>query len=580
MPPKASTRRTAAGASTSGEAESSQNPPDSRQTPAQSATPGPSGRPVQRLQSLKKRPASGSIPPAGRPTPGPGGEAPKPALKFKPKAVVRKSKEERDAIEKLEAERNEERLKEAAAIQRGRGGARGGRGAARGRGGASGVAGSGPLGSGAGFSFGGAKRGRGGGLGGPGGKRGVPRGGFGGGGFNDSDDELGVSIDNIHLDSDEEDEDVVDIKGKGASRRKPQTSNGLRPQRVPRREHEDRTVSVNMESSSSKAAEIREKAHAEASAIEIEDKSSSDETATAEPRVKDEPRDDDTAMEDLPQDDDFLPATPVRVRRKISDPKQIKGKEPAEEPVAPAPKRDPRALLRTPEEIEEYDRHMEDLDHFRDLLSIRVTEKAPKPAEESAPETTEAPTETEPTAAESQPEPMQTEADGEEPPAETEKPESQINEHLLGQLFLMQFPPMTPTLTIPGEEPAPIEPQPTESTEDGVKPEDPDLQITDGLPVQKETPKVITASTKWSLPAGRVGKLNVHKSGRVTMDWGGVSFELDRAATVDFAQEALIMSTPEVEPGQPARDNARQTAWSMGQLSGKFTVMPDWDQIL
>lgn len=588
MPPKAGARRTATNAGASGENESQQNTPGTNPAPTQSATPGPSGRPVQRLQSLKKRPASSSIAPGGRPSSTLGGEAPKPALKFKPKAVVRKSKEEREAIEKLEAERNNERLKEAAAIQRGRGGARA-RGATRGRGGATGVAGSGPLGSGTGFNFGGAKRGRGGGSagggGGYGGRRGAARGGLGGGGhFDDSsDDELRVSIDNIHLQSDEDDDDVVDIKGKKPTRRKVTTNNGLRPYRVPRREHEERTISVNMESSSSKAAEIREKAHAEATAIEVDDKSGPGPTETEllQTPVKKEPRDDeDTAMEDLPQDDDFLPATPVSVRRKTSESKNAKGKE----PVEAVPQRDPRSLLRTNEEIEEYDRHLEDLEHFRNLLSIRVTEKPQKPAEAEAAESAETATEQAPEQAtkEPQPEPMETETEESAADKEKEDSEPKINEHLLGQLFLMQFPPMTPTLAVPSEgAPAEPEPQPTQPAEPEVKSEDDDLQITGGLPARKEAQNVITATTPWSLPAGRVGKMNVHKSGRVTMDWGGVSFELDRAAHVDFAQEALIMSTPEaVESGQPARDTARQTAWSMGQLSGKFTVMPDWDKIL
>ncbi|KAJ6144766.1 hypothetical protein N7470_008661 [Penicillium chermesinum] len=560
MPPKAGTRRTAAGAS--GDADSSQNTPEAHSTPSQSATPGPSGRPVQRLQSLKKRPASGSIPATGRPS-ALSGEAPKPALKFKPKAVARKTKEEREAIEKLEAERNSERLKEAAAIQRGRGGNTRGRGSFRGRGGAAGLAGSGPLGSGAGSGFGGAKRGRGGGAGGQGGfggKRGAPRGGFGDSARYDdsSDDDLRVSIDNINLESEDSDSDVAGVKGKRPSRRKIATNNGLRPARVPRREHEERIVSVNMESSSSKAAEIREKAHAENQAIEVDDKSSSEEKEATEPRVKEEPQDDDTAMEDVPQDDDFLPATPVRVRRKTSDPKQqAKGKESTQQPVEPPPpKRDPRDLLRTREEIEEYDRHLEDLEHFRNLLSIRVTEKAPNSAGRPAPQSTEAGAE--PAAEEQRPESMAIDGEGEGENEEQEGTEPKINEHLLGQLFLMQFPPMTPTLTIPGETSKPhLDPE--------VKTEDGGFQSTSSHPTKANASQIITASTNWSLPAGRVGKLNVHKSGRVTMDWGGISFELDRAAKVDFAQEALIMSTPEaVEPGQPARDTAKQTAWSMG----------------
>ncbi|KAF5859386.1 hypothetical protein ETB97_002946, partial [Aspergillus alliaceus] len=140
MPPKAAPRRgasTAAANRRTNASESAANPATpAAETP--SARPSTARAPVQRLQSLKKRTPSGSIGPAAKP-PGPGapGEPAKPTLKYKPRAVGRRSKEEREAIEKLEAERHRERLAEAAAIQRGRGnhgpGGRGGGG--RGRGG-------------------------------------------------------------------------------------------------------------------------------------------------------------------------------------------------------------------------------------------------------------------------------------------------------------------------------------------------------------------------------------------------------------------------------------------------------------
>jgi DNA-directed RNA polymerase III subunit RPC4 len=88
---------------------------------------------------------------------------------------------------------------------------------------------------------------------------------------------------------------------------------------------------------------------------------------------------------------------------------------------------------------------------------------------------------------------------------------------------------------------------------------------------------VVTAAD-WQLQAGRAGRLNVHASGRVTMDWGGISFELDRATAVDFLQEALIVSTPPNVTEDVVDDECK--VWAMGQLSGKFTVTPDWEKML
>ncbi|KAJ5636455.1 uncharacterized protein N7484_009768 [Penicillium longicatenatum] len=547
MPPKASTRRTAAKPE---DTDSTQN------APTQSAAPGASGRPsVQRLQSLKKRaPAGGSITPATRsPSVLSGDNAPKP-MKFRPKAVQRRSKEEREAMEKIEQERLNDRLRDAAAIQRGRGN-RGGRSSFRGRGGATG-------------GLGGAFRGRGGGP-----ARGRARYGITGASRDreddSSDDDLRMSIDQINIESDEDD-DLEEGKGKMPARGR--REKGLRPVRVTRHEHEDRVVAVNMESSSSKSAEIREQAQKEAAEI-VDDNPSPPEVGNDETRVKDEPTDDgDTPMADLPpaEDDGLLPTQKYRVRRKTSDPKSADPKpEKAKAIAPPKPKRDPRELLRTKEEIDEYDRHLDDLEHIRELLTHQEPEEEPepelKPAEpQTVPETT--PTEDPAT-------------DDPEPPIE-----KLANQHLLGHLFLMQFPPMTPNLSIPGAETAVEEtnqPEPQAQPQVKSETEGDDVQITGetGLDAKGRS-KLITAATNWSLPAGRVGKLNVHKSGRVTMDWGGISFELDRAAAVDFVQEALIVSSPEVdESGQPPKEE-RQQAWSMGQLSGKFTVMPDWDAML
>lgn len=529
-----------------------QNTSETQQRPSSS-----SRAPVQRLQSLKKRTPSGSIAPSGRPSSTLGGEQAKPTLKYKPRGVGRRSKEEREAIEKLEQERRDERLKEAAAIQRGRGGSaqpasRGG--GVRGRGAHVGTSVGGPLGSG---TVG--RRGRGGGFGSQTrrestvGETGAIR--AAATDLSDEEGDVRVSIDRINLESSDEDDEPKSIKGKAPARRR---SRGLRPVRVERHEHEDRVVSVNMESSSSKSAELRRKPKeaeaAQDNAFSVED--NGDDVVVDGVPVKEEPVDEQVLPDAEPQDDGLLPAQKVRVRRKLS------GKKAAEQGL-PEPEReletarDPRELLRTKEEIEEYDRHQKDLELVRNLFF--------EPAERDKPAT----------AAE----------EGIEGEGDTQLESEKLpNNNLAGQLFLMQFPPMTPNLTTPGRDQLPE--NMAESTATTIKPEDNEVEILENgsEPTKKRgPPKIVTAATDWALPAGRVGKFNVHRSGRVTLDWGGISFELDRAAAVDFVQEALIVSSAADEGSTetgiaPAEEEYR--AWSMGKLYGKFTVTPDWDEML
>lgn len=517
----------------------------------------------------------------------------------------RRSKEEREAIEKLEAERHAERLAEAAAIQRGKASmAARGRAGFAGRGGRGGMMGmsgaAGPLGSG--FA---ARRGRGGSRFGTGDSRGpsmsrrsksMTTGATGGGGdgsasvsSDESDGELRVSIDRINLESDADDDEedaVLDQKKKkkqqqhkgktalGSARDK-----GLRPIRVERHEHEDRVVSVNMESSTAKSAEHREQAKGKAKdddALFVQD---DEETPTeTETQVKQEPTDEnDQTMMDVPHteepvttDDGLLPAPKKKVRRKLD----------SREPSVPAVK-DPKSLLRTKEDIEEYDRHAEDLELVKDLFTKEPPTKPNELTEEA-----EAGAET------------TTDEQGKEKAEEGEEAEPQ-DDKLTGQLFLMQFPPITPNLIEPNADGTNADGEATDTPNSaapqgagqnaevngaqsdipGLKHEE-EFEVLDGLEestAARTQSKVVTAAD-WQLKAGQAGKLNVHASGRVTMDWGGISFELDRAAAVDFLQEALIVSTPPNVTEDVVDDEHK--VWAMGQLSGKFTVTPDWEKIL
>lgn len=546
---------------------------------------------MQRLQSLKKRTPAGSISPSGRPPSALGGEQAKPTLKYKPRAVGRRSKEEREAIEKLEQERYNERLKEAAAIQRGRRGAASSniRGGFRGRGGPMGMS----MGAGAMMS---GRRGRGGGAGGGGGGGGgsgydsrhssavgprsrtrshISGGNIRGGNLSDDEDGSGlrISIDQINLENSDEEEYTQSHTIKGKLPFRERRERGLRPVRVERHPHEERVVSVNMESSVSESAQLREKARAKAtenSTLYVDDDGPDTIAAAEEPRVKQE--DDDAIMtDDIPhaEDDELLPAQKVRVRRKLAAQKAKEEALPEPEPELEAA-RDPRRLLRTREEIEEYERHQHDLEVVQHLFS--------KPVEK--PETTEAPP------AEGEEAETAAEERGEEGEDHDTEAETSAKSYLAGRLFLMQFPPMTPNLTIPGtaEEnpPEPAAPAttlgPAEQPE--VKAEGDEVEIVEGGPAATTRPpgKIVTAAADAPLPAGRVGKFNVHRSGRITLDWGGISFELDRAAEVDFVQEALVVSS--VGDDDAADETPERRVWAMGQLGGKFTVTPEWDALL
>ncbi|KAJ5121595.1 RNA polymerase III Rpc4 [Penicillium bovifimosum] len=571
MPPKAVPRASSRGGASGrgARSDSTSTTPAGGGTPqnetAATGTPGPSGRgSVQRLQSLNKRTPSGSIAPSSRPPSALSGETPKPVLKYRPKAVGRRSKQEREEIERLEKERYNERLREAAAIQRGRGGtAR--RGGFRGRGGPMAMA----VG---GFGGRGGKRGRGGhGGGGYGGGPGGAGSGYNRSGligpnrgraYDSSDDEesaLRMSIDRINLDSDEEDWDTTkDFKGKQPSR----SLGGLRPVRVERHEHEERVISVNMESSSARAADIRKNAEKEKAAQDV--------TRTPT-KVKPEPQDEDVAMPDaIPHadDDDFLPEHNVRVRSAQSQSPTKRGTaELRSSRTTPEPEIiDPRSLLHTKEEIDEYDRHTEDLAIIRDLLV---------PKERKAKEPKNTITEGETTSVVPDGDTAAAEGQGEESKDEEEE------NPLHGQMFLMQFPPMTPRLRLAGSAQVTNNQPAAAAPRDEIKREAADdVEIVDdNEPTVSEDSDILTAGKPWTLPTGRVGKLNVHQSGRVTLDWGGISMELDRGAPVGFVQEAVIMSKP--TPQVPGKvDEEAGQVWSMGQLSGKFTVTPNWDVIL
>lgn len=182
--------------------------------------------------------------------------------------------------------------------------------------------------------------------------------------------------------------------------------------------------------------------------------------------------------------------------------------------------------------------------------------------------------------------------DGEEKPDVKVKTEAEeIKEERQGRLFLLQFPPTTPNLMDPFDqlhqgvndiglfsEP----PTPSVKTEFGSNPGAKGKAPAVDAPPAKPT----INATENQLPAGRAGKLEIHKSGRATINWGGIRFELTKGSDVTFLQDAIVMqeskATPEDEINAVNASKATQnkSVWAMSQVSGKFVISPDWENVL
>ena len=541
--------------------------------PAAGHSPRP---PVQRLQSLNKRTPSGSIVPRPSLASDDPNQA-KPELKYRPRAVARRSKEDRDEIQRLEDERNQERLAEAAAVQRGRASSRpGGRGGlGRGRAGLLNTGASGPLGSGAASFVTARTRGAYGRRLGPdsgasstsrhSGKKSTAAKGhrMTNVSSDESDSGIRVSIDQINIDSDQDLETPIKKKDKGKKpvRRLTTREKGLRPIRVERHEHEERVIGIHTEPGSSTLAEERretkEKAPMDNGGLQSEEQA---------PRIKQEPVDDGFLVSDMAPQTEESSTVPDRLSSKSLKPR----------PHNDVGIKDPNNSLRTREEIEEFERQAYDRKMLRDLLC--VSDETPQLDE----------TTTEPPDA-----------------GDPEDEEKVTNDKRSGQLFLIQFPPLIPTLLIAG---AAKHDQQNQNADDDVtitgsnlrpdpafkqEEDGPDVtEVTEASPnssSQQQASKLVTAIQR-QLPAGRIGRLNLHESGRVTLDWGGISFELDMATEVNFLQEAVVtssspstvatMATSLPAVGEDSTPPEEKKVWAMGQLSGRFVVMPNWDKLL
>ncbi|KAK5627195.1 hypothetical protein RRF57_002910 [Xylaria bambusicola] len=138
------------------------------------------------------------------------------------------------------------------------------------------------------------------------------------------------------------------------------------------------------------------------------------------------------------------------------------------------------------------------------------------------------------------------------------------------QLFIFQLPPILPPLIKPSKH------------LDG-QPETIDIVSTDvGSKIKLEDGVAEIPGRSIGLPAegGFIGRLNVRKSGKVELDWGGTTFNLGMETETDFLTTATIIE--QKENVETAEETAG-FAYGMGQVFGKFVLAPpcededEWD---
>ncbi|KAL9056776.1 MAG: hypothetical protein Q9162_002747 [Coniocarpon cinnabarinum] len=154
-------------------------------------------------------------------------------------------------------------------------------------------------------------------------------------------------------------------------------------------------------------------------------------------------------------------------------------------------------------------------------------------------------------------------------------------------LFLFQLPPRLPALHQRGVK---VKPEPEDEGNEVPGPvlqplqkaEEDEIEIKEedagGLPPSTEQ----TASTvNTDLKPGYLGKMQVWKSGKVTLDWGGVRMVVRKGYDSNFAETVVGMNVrPKVAEEQGIPGEYTGAAHSFGQVRGRMVVTPDYGAAL
>lgn len=171
-----------------------------------------------------------------------------------------------------------------------------------------------------------------------------------------------------------------------------------------------------------------------------------------------------------------------------------------------------------------------------------------------------------------------------------------------GRLYLFQFPPLMPPLKETSTAQGPVKvkeeasavnvddiPASTDKTAvdlTGEADKDDDDDEEDDEETEEERAKAELKHgfrSQFLSQGGMIGRLNVRKSGKVELDWGGHILEMSPAAGMNFLTTAVIVEESDEKPvvsGNTAA-NARPTGGDcvgMGKIMGRFTVAPVWSE--
>ncbi len=414
-----------------------------------------------------------------------------------------------------------------------------------------------------------------------------------------------MNIEHINLISDEEEEEEdepekpTQHRPKRLGRDTKVNLSGLKPVRIDRHEHVERSVGVNTEASSTTMADHRRKAKeralAEGGLFLSDDEAGKGKTSKPKgkgkdvqfvkderrwqgvypededilniPMIKEEPKDDVEAMaiddvlptaSSLPTNTETTPEPKSpKAFRKAEDPPLFRRKRPRCKGHAKAV----RPVLQTTEDRQEWARYEEDLYLLSEELGFLKTSPSVSPEGSTNAEEEGA------------------EVDAESK-TETKKDRKQ------GLVYLFQLPPIIPPLATPvekeeGEEaataaakkpcPPPAKPEQKPAPSSMPPPSNPFSAAHKTDPKIKPDPDSEsnlnpTSSTDVSL--GKAGKLTVFASGSVKATWGGVGMEVGRGGDGGILQEVVLWEV------------GIQGAQAMGQVAGGFVGVPQWGEMI
>jgi DNA-directed RNA polymerase III subunit RPC4 len=351
----------------------------------------------------------------------------------------------------------------------------------------------------------------------------------------------------ISSDEDEDDDPIPNMDrtagGRSFGRRasvKPEEAN--RPVRVDRLEHQKRYVGVNTDASSAISAEFQRVQEKTGETVDLSGaldavnagKSKDVEFVRNERRwrgVYEDDEEEHPTIKEEPDDVIDVDSAPVGLQDLEDDDGPTE--EPSTQPKSRRRKRisfrESNTSLLTEEDREEWSRHEKDVETLTEELSMMHSGGAG----------------------------MQDPENGSAAP----------------RLYVFQFPALTPLLN-------------TESSHESVHVANPNaipIPIPGGR--EEKTPAIAAeaeeagraksiSAAKVELPGGFVGKLKIRQSGRVTLNWGGTSFELGRGTESHFLQDAIAV------PREGDEEQRGSTSWALSQIAGKFIVTPDWEKIL